>query len=149
MENEIARLRDLDLAELKRRWQMLYACPVPKFFRLEHLIRALAYRMQIEAYGDLKPSTRRRLRNIVDAVRTGNQDGIGSAPRLKPGTKLIRIWQDKTQIVTALEDGFEWQGARYRSLSDVARAITGTRWNGRVYFGVKPRPAGNKTSKGR
>ena len=98
--------------------------------------------MQIEAYGDLKPSTGRRLRNIVDAVRTGNQDGIGSAPRLKPGTKLIRIWQDKTQIVTALEDGSEWQG-RGTLLSYVARAIIERDGRAGVFAARSLRPAGN------
>jgi DUF2924 family protein len=146
LEIEIARLSDLDLAELKRRWLKFYACPVPNYFRREHIIRAIAYKMQTEAYGDLKPSTRRILRNIVDAVRAGNEEGIGIVPRIKPGTKLVRTWQDKTYIVMALDEGFEWQGTRYRSLSEVARAITGTRWNGLVFFGVKARPASNKNA---
>jgi hypothetical protein len=146
LEIEIAHLCDLDLAELKRRWLTLYACPVPKFFRREHLIRAIAHRMQIVAYGDLKPSTKRLLHSIVDSVRAGNEEGIGFGPRIKPGTKLIRTWQDKTYIVLALDKGFEWQGTRYRSLSEIARAITGTRWNGLVFFGIKPRPAGNKNA---
>jgi Protein of unknown function (DUF2924) len=146
LESEIAHLRDLDLAELKRRWLTLYACPVPKFFRREHLIRAIGHRMQSEAFGDLKPSTRRLLRTIVDAVRTGKENGIVPVPRMRPGTKLIRVWQGKTHIVSTLDDGFEWQGSRYRSLSEVARAITGTRWNGLVFFGVKPRPSGHKNA---
>jgi hypothetical protein len=141
---EIARLRDLDLAELKQRWVALYACPVPRYFRRGHLIRAVAHRMQVEAYGDLKPSTRRLLRNIVDAVRAGNEEAIAPVVRIKPGTKLIRVWQDRTYKVMALDSGFEWDGTRYRSLSEVARAITGTNWNGLVFFGVKPRPKGNK-----
>jgi DUF2924 family protein len=146
LEDEVARLRDLDLADLKRRWLTLYHHPVPKYFRREHLIRALAHRMQIEAYGDLKPSIRRQLREIVDALRSGSNPAFDQALRIKPGTKLIRVWQDKTCIVTALEDGFEWQGSRYRSLSEVARVITGTRWNGLLFFGVKARPTGNKNA---
>jgi Protein of unknown function (DUF2924) len=146
LEIEIAHLCDLDLAELKRRWLTLYACPVPKFFRREHLIRAVAHRMQVAAYGDLKPTTRRLLRTIVDAVRAGNEEGIGIVPRIKPGTKLVRTWQDKTYIVLARDEDFEWQGTRYRSLSEVARAITGTRWNGLVFFGVKARPASKKNA---
>jgi hypothetical protein len=146
LEGEIASLRDLDLAELKRRWLTLFPHPVPRYFRREHLIRALAHRMQIEAYGDLKPSIRRRLREIVDALRSGSNPGFDLAPRIKPGTKLVRVWQGKTRIVTALEEGFEWQGSRYRSLSEVARVITGTRWNGLVFFGVKPRRTNNKNA---
>jgi len=144
LEVEIARLRDLDLAALKRQWLTLYSVPVPKYFRREHLIRAIAHRLQIEAYGDLRPSIRRQLRAIVDALRSGSDAGFDLAPRIKPGTKLIRVWQDKTCIVTALEDGFEWQDSKYRSLSEVARAITGTRWNGLVFFGVKPRSTSNR-----
>lgn len=146
LEIEIANLSDLDLAELKRRWRTHYACPVPKYFRREHLIRAVAHSMQVAAYGDLKSSTMRLLRGIVDSVRVGNDEGIGFGPRIKPGTKLIRAWQDKTYIVMALDKGFEWQGMRYRSLSEIARAITGTRWNGLLFFGIKRRPAGNKNA---
>jgi hypothetical protein len=146
LENEIAHLRDLDLAELKRRWLVLYACPAPKFFRREHLIRAIGHRMQTQAFGDLRPVTRRLLRTIVDAVRTGKEDGIAPAPRIRPGIKLIRVWQGKTHIVSTLDDSFEWKGSRYRSLSEVARAITGTRWNGLVFFGIKPRPSGRKNA---
>ena len=63
------------------------------------LIRAVAYRMQVLAYGDLKPSTKKLLRTIVASVRAGNEEGIGAVPRIKPGTKLIRVWKDRTHII--------------------------------------------------
>jgi plastocyanin len=71
-----------------------------------------------------------------------------SAGRIKPGTKLIRVWQGKTHTVTALADGFEWQGSRYRSLSEIARTMTGTRWNGLVFFGVKSKASNSKAAGG-
>jgi DUF2924 family protein len=146
---EIARLRDLDVPELRNRWLELYGRPAPKTFRRNLLVRGLAYQMQVEVYGGLSTATKRRLRETADAVRAGREGAVGTGVRIKPGTRLIRVWQDKTHTVTALIDGFEWDGARYGSLSEIARSITGTRWNGLVFFGVKPRPAANKNARGR
>ena len=69
-------------------------------------------------------------------------------PRIKPGTRLIRLWQDKTHTVEVLQDGFEWEGRRYSSLSAIAKAISGTNWNGYTFFGVKRRPLKNKNGTG-
>ena len=75
---------------------------------------------------------------ITPAARDSSLDPIASEPRIKPGTRLIRVWQDKTHSVLVLEDGgFEWNGARHRSLSTIAKTITGTSWNGWTFFGVK------------
>jgi hypothetical protein len=141
---EIERLADLDLAGLRQRWRELYGTPAPKFFRRNFLIRAVAYQMQVEVFGGLKPATKRKLRQIVEAIRNGHDDALLASPRIKPGTRLMRAWQGKTHTVTVLEDGFEWQGSRMGSLSEIARAITGTRWNGLVFFGVKQPLAGKK-----
>ena len=148
LEAEIARLPDLGLDELRRRWQDLYRLPAPKFFRRNLLVRAIAYKMQVAAYGGLSPATKRRLREIAEAVRNGNEDTLLLGPRIKPGTRLIRLWQDKTHTVTVLDDGFEWNGARHKSLSGIAKAITGTNWNGFAFFGVKRRPLKNKNAAG-
>ncbi|MCC6947024.1 MAG: DUF2924 domain-containing protein [Bradyrhizobiaceae bacterium] len=149
LEDEIARLRDLELSELRRRWEKHYRTPAPKTFRREFLIRAVAYQMQVEVYGGLKPATRRRLRQIAEALREGREEAISTAPRIKPGTALVRSWRNETHTVMVLEEGFAWKGKRYRSLSQVARAITGTQWNGLVFFGIKPRPGGNKNAQKR
>jgi plastocyanin len=109
----------------------------------------MAYRMQVEMLGGLSPRAERKLRQVAEAKQAGDKSFITLSPRIKPGTKLIRVWQDKTHTVTALHDGFEWQGSRYRSLSEVARSITGTRWNGLIFFGVKPRPSSNKNARNR
>ena len=100
---------------------------------------AVAYRIQEQALGGLRPELRHRLRSIAGAARLGREVPIAVAPRLKPGTRLMREWQGRTHEVLVCQDGFEWRQARYRSLSQIARAITGTRWSGPVFFGMKPR----------
>jgi plastocyanin len=150
---EIARLRDLDLPELRGVWQKHYGTTAPKTLRRKILILSIAWRIQADVAGGLKPATRKYLRQVAEAARSG-MVVRPPAPRIKTGTKLIRVWQDKTHTVTALADGFEWQGSRYRSLSEIARTMTGTRWNGLVFFGVKSnssnsRAAGRTKSVGR
>jgi hypothetical protein len=133
LEAEIGRLPDLGLAELRERWKTLYGCPAPKFFRRKLLVRAVAYQMQVKAYGGLSEATKRRLREIAAAAREGTFD----AATVKPGTKLIRTWKKTTHEVMVLDDGYAWNGARYSSLSTIAKAITGTSWNGWKFFGLK------------
>jgi hypothetical protein len=140
VEAEIARLPDLGLAELRARWTALYGRPAPKFFRRKLLVRALAYQIQVKAYGGLSEATKRRLREIAAAVREGTFDAAMTEPRIKPGTKLIRTWKKATHEIWVLDDGFAWNGERYSSLSTIAKTITGTNWNGWTFFGVK-RPA--------
>ena len=148
IETELARLPELGLDELRRRWRDLYRHPAPKFFRRTLLIRGLAYQMQVEVYGGLSPATKRRLREIAEAVRNGTEETLRLAPQIKPGTRLIRRWQNTTHTVTVLDQGFEWNDARYKSLSAVAKAITGTNWNGFMFFGVKRRASKNKNAAG-
>lgn len=141
LEAEIESLNDLDLKSLRQRWQKVCGCPAPVAFRRKFLVRALVYQMQVKAFGGLSEQTKRRLRQIAEAARLG-KDIVGSArPHIKPGTQLYRSWNDTTHVVTVTDDGFEWQGARYRSLSAVARAITSTQWNGYAFFGLKSRAA--------
>lgn len=137
LEAEIARLPDLGLAELRARWKALYGRPAPKFFRRKLLVRAVAYQMQVKAYGGLSEATKRRLREIAAAARDGTFDAAMAEPRIKPGTKLIRTWKKATHEVMVLNDGFAWNGVRYTSLSTIAKAITGTSWNGWTFFGIK------------
>jgi hypothetical protein len=143
---EIARLRDLGIAELRQCWAALFGSPAPPTLRRDILVRALTYETQVQALGGLSPRAQRQLQRAAEAKHAGDKSVIALPPRTKPGTKLIRVWQDKTHTVTVLHEGFEWRGSRYRSLSEVARSITGTRWNGLVFFGVKPRPSSNKNA---
>jgi len=146
LEAEIARLPDLGIQKLRARWQQFFGRPAPKTFRRNLLIRGVAYQMQVAVHGGLSAGTKRRLREIAQAVRAGNEDAIIPGPRIKAGTRLYRVWQDKTHQVTVVADGFEWEGRRYASLSAVAKAITGTNWNGYAFFGLKRRATKNKNA---
>jgi hypothetical protein len=148
LELEIARLRGLELPNLRAVWEKYHGTAAPKTLRRDVLIRSILWQMQAKVFGGLKPATRKYLREVADAARSKTK--ANRPPplpiRIRPGTKLVRVWQDRTHTVTALDEGFEWQGKRYRSLSQIARAMTGTRWNGLVFFGVKRKSASQMPS---
>jgi hypothetical protein len=148
LESEIGRLPDLSLLELRNRWKLLFGHPAPKSLRRNFLARAVAYQMQVEAYGGLSAATKRRLREITKAVRNGDANAALGGSRIKPGTQMMRQWQNTTHTVTTLAEGFEWEARTYKSLSAVANAITGTNWNGFAFFGIKRAPSGNKNASG-
>jgi len=136
-EVEIGQLRGLDLAALQARWHSLRGRPAPRHLPRHLLLRLLAYQLQASAHGDLDPATRRYLDQVAQAAASGGDAPAGQPiPRVRPGTVLVREWAGGVCHVTALADGYAWNGTTYRSLSQVARAITGTRWNGRRFFGV-------------
>jgi DUF2924 family protein len=134
----LAALKSTSTPDLKTQWRELFDSEPPAFNR-RYLESRLAYRIQELAYGGLKPETVKRLEALGEQLDGGNITLRRIRADLKPiaGTKLIREWQGIEQTVTVLADGYEWQGRPYRSLSAVARAITGTRWNGWVFFGLK------------
>jgi hypothetical protein len=127
--------------ELTAEWRRLYPTNPPARISRALLIAAIAYRVQEAALGGLRPELQRRLRHIAEQVSRGEEPALTATPRLKPGTRLLREWQGRTHEVLVIDDGFVWQQERYRSLSQIARAITGTRWSGPVFFGLKPRTA--------
>jgi hypothetical protein len=135
----LAALKSTPTPELKTQWRELFDSEPPPFNR-RYLESRLAYRIQELAYGGLKPETVRRLERLGEELDGGDKKKRGlRADRDRPitGTRLIREWQGVEHVVTVLSDGFEWQGRPYKSLSAIARAITGTRWNGLVFFGFK------------
>jgi Protein of unknown function (DUF2924) len=148
LEAEIGRLPDLSLLDLRRRWRTLFGHLAPKSLRRNFLARAVAYQMQVEAYGGLSPATKRRLREIANAARNGDANATLGSTRIRPGTQMIRQWRNATHTVTALTEGFEWNGSAYKSLSAVANAITGTNWNGFAFFGIKRAASSNKNAAG-
>jgi Protein of unknown function (DUF2924) len=148
LEAEIAPLPDLSHAELRARWKLLFGRPAPKSLRRKFMARAVAYQMQVAAYGGLSAATRRRLREIAMAVRNGDRNSVLGGVQIKPGTQLIRQWQNTTHTVTVLDDGFALDGRTYKSLSAVAKGITGTNWNGYAFFGIKRAARGNKGAAG-
>jgi hypothetical protein len=147
-ETEIRRLPDLSLGELRARWKALFGNPAPLSLRRKFLARAVAYQLQVEAYGGLSASTKKRLQAIAAGVRQGSLDVAGIAKAIRPGTQMLREWKGQTHTVTAVNDGFEWNGRTYKSLSAIAKEITGTNWNGYVFFGVKRPAPGNKNAAG-
>ena len=103
-------------------------------------MRALAYRIQEKALGGLKPSTRRLLANVAAAASAHRPMRVAPQPTLKPGTVLLREWHGTQHQVIVREDGVVFQGKRYKSLSQVAHRITGTKWSGPLFFGLKADP---------
>jgi hypothetical protein len=134
----LAALKTVPMPELKQQWRDLFLAEPPVFNR-RYLESRLAYRIQELAYGGLKPETVKRLEALGEQLDGGNITKRRIRTDLKPiaGTRLIREWQGTEHVVTVTAGGFEWQGRPYQSLSAIARAITGTRWNGWVFFGLK------------
>lgn len=134
----LAALKTTPTTDLKKQWRDLFDSEPPPYNR-RFLESRLAYRIQELAYGGLKPETVERLEALGEQLDGGNITTRRIRADLKPiaGTRLIREWQGAEHVVTVTIDGFEWQGRPYRSLSAIARAVTGTRWNGWVFFGLK------------
>lgn len=141
---QLAHLKTAPIGALKQKWRDLFESEPPPYNRrfLEH---RLAYRIQELAYGGLKPETLRRLRELAEELDGGKVDvrrRRADHDRPIAGTRLIREYQGIEHCVTVRDDGFEYQGRPYKSLSAIARAITGTQWNGRVFFGLKNQRVG-------
>lgn len=135
---EVAELRALSVSDLKARWNELSGAQ-PACYNRRALEDRLAYRIQELALGGLKSSTLKRLEALGDSLDGGDR-------RLRrvradlipvPGTRLVREWKGVEHTVTITHDGFEYQGQPYKSLSRIARRVTGTSWNGLVFFGLK------------
>ena len=138
VEGEIGELSNLSRPELLERWQKLHGAEPPKGISRALLIRAIAYATQAKRYGRLKPVVARRLQKGADGPLRGNETKVGSSPKLQPGTRLIREWNGSTHVVEVVDGGFVWSGERHRSLSAIARTITGARWSGPRFFGLSP-----------
>jgi len=136
----LAALKTATTPDLKAQWRDLFDSEPPPFNR-RYLESRLAYRIQELAYGGLKPETVRRLERLGEELDGGDRKKSRVRANTMPiaGTRLIREWQGVEHVVTVTTNGFEWQGRPYKSLSAIARAITGTRWNGWVFFGLKNR----------
>ena len=139
----LAALKTMSVKELKSEWQALFDTPAPNNSR-GFLEGRLAYRIQELTYGGPDKQTRRLLDLLADEVEGTLTRKAQIADHRNPvvGTKLIREWDGIVHTVTVLKEGFEWDGSRYKSLSAVARAITGTQWNGYRFFGLRERKRG-------
>ena len=139
---EVTRFRDLDVGELRNCWRAVFGRPAPAHLPRHLLFRILAYRLQADRLGDLDTESQRLLDRSGSPERAGQNavDSIRHITDLRPGTVLGREWNGKMQRVAVLADGFGWNGKTYPSLSQIAFAITGTRWNGPRFFGLRDKP---------
>jgi hypothetical protein len=134
---QIGALTSMDAKALKARWRELFDTEPPPYNR-RFLESRLAYRIQELAYGGLKPETVERLAALAEGV-SGKATRRARMAQERPitGTRLLREWRGVEHSVTVRDDGFEYEGRPFKSLSAVARLITGTRWNGWIFFGLK------------
>jgi hypothetical protein len=139
---EVASLRDLDVRELRNGWHTVFGRPAPLHVSRHLLFRILAYRLQVDRLGDLDTESQRLLDRSGSPEKAGQNavDLVRRIADVRPGTVLGREWNGKMQRVAVLADGFAWNGKTYPSLSQIAFAITGTRWNGPRFFGLRDKP---------
>jgi hypothetical protein len=149
LSRKLASLRSLRIKELKQQWRSLYSSEPPLRVSRELLTRAVAYRIQEQVLGGLKPSTRRLLERLASDARSGRPLKVSPSAPASAGTVLMRDWQGITHEVRVLDRGVLYKRKRYRSLSEVARLITGSRWSGPLFFGLrsKPQEAANRGPK--
>lgn len=132
---ELARSR---IEDLRQKWFQLFSAPPPMAFGPDLMRRSVAQRLQEDANGKLSPGTQRELNRIIMSIERNPIARIQLPRRIKPGAVLVREWKAKTHHVTVLDKGFTYEGRPYPSLSEIAREITGTRWNGPKFFGLRP-----------
>lgn len=135
----IAALATTDMAELHNMWQTAFGQPPPPRLGRDLLMRAIAWHGQIQQHGALRPALRRKLAQLAGSHKARPFKTGSAGHSLKPGTRLMREWKGRTETVEVTTSGFLWQDKTYRSLSAVARAITGGRWSGPRFFGLEGR----------
>lgn len=133
IDGEIDRIRSLGVDRLRAEWQAAFGRLPPDALTKDLIGRMVAYRVQECAFGDLD----RRCRKLLDQVARGQKPELGLNRRLKPGAVLVREYQGERHTVTVVPAGFVWRGVTYPSLSAIARAVTGTAWNGHRFFSLR------------
>jgi hypothetical protein len=136
IEKEIASLTKMPRTQLVGRWRELCGANPPPQISRDLLTRTIAYRIQAREYGGLDKNTERRLRSFAHSLETEGDVPLNPDLTLKPGAKLIREWHGQTYTVIVLDEGFECNGRKFRSLSQIACEITGSHWSGRRFFGL-------------
>lgn len=134
-----AALAKMSLDELRAAWIDRVGGEAPRLRSRELMSLALAHRLQARAHGDLGGPTKRRITELARRFTEDRRFTPAPGPALKPGCSIIKEWRGMRHEVRVLEEGFSYQGERFGSLSEVAQRITGTKWNGQVFFGLKER----------
>ena len=137
VEAELERLPTTPIAELRKRYSELFRTEPPKAFGPDLLRRSIAHRIQERSYGGLSLSHQRLLDQLVKSALAKPNGRLELPRRIKPGSELVRTWNRRTYRVMVLESGFAYDGKTFASLSEIASAITGTRWNGPRFFGLR------------
>jgi Protein of unknown function (DUF2924) len=132
-------LEQMDYATLRSEWRRLYRVHPPKRVARDLLMLGVGWKIQEQAYGDHGVATKRRLAELAKTLQRDGDVTRNRVAHLKPGAKLVREWRSKTHTVIVLDDGFEWNGQRWQSLSAIAREITGARWSGPRFFATNAR----------
>ena len=138
VENELQKLPACRIGDLRARWRTLFDAEAPQAFGPDLLRRSIAQKIQENAYGKLSPITQRELNRIITSLEKSPTGRIELPRRIKAGAVLVRDWKGKTHHVTVREKGFSYEERTYTTLSEIAREITGTRWNGPKFFGLRP-----------
>ena len=133
LDQEVSDLAGMARVDLVERWQGLYGVDLPKGISTRLTIRAIAYEMQARHSGGLSRSFKHKLGDIAGSIAAASN----GSPALAVGTRLVREWQGRVHVVDVMEKGFAWDGRVYSSLSKIAREITGTRWSGPRFFGLR------------
>jgi hypothetical protein len=133
----LTELPQLSKPALQELWKELFATQAPPHLRRHLMVPILAYRIQEQALGPLSESCQRRLHHLAQAIEAGPKTALRATPGIKPGTRLVREWQNKVYVVHVEKEGYEYNGFRYDNLSEIARLITGARWSGPLFFGLK------------
>jgi hypothetical protein len=145
LSDRLAVLAGLSLPDLRLEWRRLFRAKPPRLSR-DIMMRAIAYRLQEIAHGGPSKATQRRLTTLAAEFETGGRIAPSPGPRVKPGSRLVREWHGRTHTVCVTDDGFEFRGKTYRSLTKIAFDITGTPWSGPRFFGLtKPAATGRAT----
>ncbi len=127
----------MDYADLHQTWKRLYRSTPPRRMSRDILILGLGWKLQVQGRGGLDPATRRHMARLIKTLTQGGDVTRSRVARLKPGARLLREWHGVTHTVTILEEGFEWQGQIWTSLTAIARKITGGHWSGPRFFGLR------------
>ena len=133
----LAALPHLSKSGLCGLWKQIFEKDPPLEIRKELMLRIIAYRLQERQFGGLSEASRRRLRQLASTVEANPNAVVSTRPPVKPGTRLVRQWKEQVHVVEVEAEGYEYKECRYESLSEIARLITGTRWSGPLFFGLK------------
>jgi hypothetical protein len=145
---QIKELERADVPTLKAKWKAVFKREPPRFAKRGFLTQVLAWEIQARAFGGLKSSVHRQLMALSSPNSSSARQITEPVAKLRPGVKLVRSWRGTMHEVMVTERGYLWRGQSYESLSTIAREITGTRWSGPLFFGIRKRASSPVASDG-